>query len=177
MVTLIASADTRSYQYACWDGACFGSEEFLDPTATCTLTMTSNLTASATFQWCPCEECDPRAEIAPSGGPVWAVQLDAPGAIGQVVVGNQLVVLEAGRRSEVRARSLSRAGDETVEAQLVKADGKPGTWRFETADGTALEPGSLRVVRGEVTLVTPTAIVFRLAGTAGEQVAFSYRVR
>ena len=94
---------------------------------------------------------------------------------GLVVLDGQVALAESGRRAEQRSRS--REGDIVVQAQLVKADGQPGTWRFETADGAALEPGSLRVVRGEVAFVSPTAIVFRLAGTAGEQVAFSYRVR
>jgi hypothetical protein len=59
----------------------------------------------------------------------------------------------------------------------VRASGTPGTWRFEAEAGRTLEPGSLRVLRGEVALLTPTAVVFRLNGVAGEQVAFSYRQR
>ena len=35
----------------------------------------------------------------------------------------------------------------------------------------------LGVLRGAVTLVTPTAVVFRLTGQRGEEVAFSYRLR
>jgi hypothetical protein len=64
-----------------------------------------------------------------------------------------------------------------VTGQLVKADGKPGTWRFEAQPGEAIETRSLRVIRGKVALLTPTAVVFRLEGQVGEHVAFAFRLR
>jgi non-ribosomal peptide synthetase component E (peptide arylation enzyme) len=105
----------------------------------------------------------------------WNVTLDVPGAIGQAVVDGQVVVAESGRRAQQMARR--REGEAVVAANLVKADGKPGTWRFEAEQGEAIEPGSLRVLQGDVALLTPTAVVFRLKGNAGEQVSFSYRLR
>jgi len=63
-----------------------------------------------------------------------------------------------------------------VDAQLIEAGGEPGTWRFEVEDG-AVEPGSLRVSSGEVALVTPTSVAFRLKGQRGEKIAFTYRPR
>ena len=61
--------------------------------------------------------------------------------------------------------------------QVMKAEGKPGTWRFEAQPGEAIEAGSLRVLQGDVALLTPTAVVFRLKGEAGERVSFRYRLR
>ena len=108
-------------------------------------------------------------------GPSWVFQLDVPGALGQAVLDGAIVVAESGRRAQAMARK--REGEAVVAATLVRGAGQPGTWRFEAQEGETLEPGSLRVLRGEVALLTPTAVVFRLKGVAGEQVAFSYRLR
>jgi non-ribosomal peptide synthetase component E (peptide arylation enzyme) len=108
-------------------------------------------------------------------GLAWNLELDAPGSLGQAVVDGAIVVAESGRRVQAMARQ--REGEALVAATLVKGAGKPGTWRFEAQEGEALEPGSLRVLRGDVALLTPTVVVFRLKGVSGEQVAFSYRLR
>ena len=63
-----------------------------------------------------------------------------------------------------------------VEAVLVNATG-PGTWRFELGTTASLEPGSLRVIAGEIALETEDALVFRLSGKPGERVVFSFRTR
>ena len=87
----------------------------------------------------------------------------------------QLVVAATGQRARQMGRS--RHGEVIVAAHLVKAGGKPGTWRFEAQQSESIEPGSLRVLEGDVALLTPTAVVFRLKGNAGERVAFTYRLR
>ena len=66
----------------------------------------------------------------------------------------------------------ARRGDNRFEATLVEGRGQPGTWRFEFA-GT-FQPGSLRVVAGELQLVTAEAIMFRLAGRPGERIVFAF---
>ncbi len=65
-----------------------------------------------------------------------------------------------------------RSGENRVEATLVQATGQPGLWRFELGAGAS---GSLRVIAGEVTLVTPEAVVFRMKGRPGERVVFTFR--
>ena len=62
-----------------------------------------------------------------------------------------------------------------VEAQLVQASGG-GQWRFEIRSDT-LEAGSLRVLAGEVALVSSDAVVFRMSGKPGERVVFTFRSR
>jgi hypothetical protein len=52
-----------------------------------------------------------------------------------------------------------------------------GSWRFELAGTEGLQRGSLRVVAGDVALVTDEAIVFRLAGRPGERIVFTFRTR
>jgi non-ribosomal peptide synthetase component E (peptide arylation enzyme) len=132
--------------------------------------MDTDKVASANFVFGSC---------ALSAGPpvslAWAIDLDAPGAIGQAIVDGQVVVAASGQRAQQVGRS--RQGDVVVAATLIKADGKPGTWRFEAQQGEAIEAGSLRVLQGDVALLTPTAVVFRLKGDAGERVSFSYRLR
>jgi len=167
IVTLTAD-DLKCGDFILWEDDCspFSGNNV------CTLTMDSDKVAKVTFEF-----SDLRSEksVAPESGAAWVFQLDAPGAVGQVVLDGQAILTESGRRTQRAAQS--REGDIVVEAQLVQAEGKPGVWRFEAQAGERIEPGSLRVVRGEVAFISPNAIVFRLKGTAGEQVAFSYRLR
>lgn len=67
-----------------------------------------------------------------------------------------------------------------VEATLVEAAGRPGTWRFDldAAETFALvEPGSIQVVAGEPLYVGATSLVYRLRGRPGERVIFTFRAR
>jgi hypothetical protein len=162
---------TRSFSCGaevCWSGACAGTSS--KPGAVCTVTMDADKSAGAFFQFGSCiTSAEPPVSLA------WAIDLDAPGAIGQAVVDGQVVVAESGQRAQQTGRA--REGDVVVAATLLKADGKPGTWRFEAQPGEAIEAGSLRVLQGDVALLTPTAVVFRLKGEAGERVSFRYRLR
>lgn len=116
----------------------------------------------------------PVSPVPAAGGPAWTSQLDVPGSRAQVVVnGRRARFLRTGRS---RIVGMATAGPNRVEAQLVDAAGQPGNWRFDLApDGIA--PGSLRVIAGEVTLLSETAIVFRLAGRPGERVVFAFQGR
>jgi hypothetical protein len=149
----------------CWSGACAAASG-----SVCTLKMNADQTAGARFTFGAC--------ITSEGRPVglaWNIALDSPGAIGQAVVDGSVVVAESGRQAQALARV--RDGEAIVAATLVRGTGNAGTWRFEAQDGEAIAPGSLRVLRGEVALLTPTSVVFRVKGVSGEQVAFSYRLR
>lgn len=103
----------------------------------------------------------------------WWTQLDVPNASGQVVVNGASAVFSGPGRSN--AVAVGRRGENRIEAQLVQAGGKPGTWRFELAATPSLEPGSIRVVAGDVALVTGDTIVFQLKGTPGERLVFTFR--
>ena len=102
----------------------------------------------------------------------WSMQLDVPNASGQVVVNGASAVFSGPGRSN--AVAVGQRGENRIEAQLVQAGGKPGTWRFELTATASLEPGSIRVVAGDVALVTGDAIVFQLKGTPGERVVFTF---
>jgi hypothetical protein len=101
-------------------------------------------------------------------------QLDVPGGRGQIVLNGSEALFPAAGRVPLSARP--RAGDNRVEAQLVKSEGRAGLWRFELAAGSTVA-GSLRVISGEVALVTGDAVVFRLKGQPGERVVFTFRNR
>jgi hypothetical protein len=112
---------------------------------------------------------------SPEQRPVtWVSQLDVPGGRGQIVLNGSEALFPAAGRVPLSARP--RAGDNRVEAQLVKAEGRAGLWRFELAAGSTVA-GSLRVIAGEVALVTGDAVVFRLKGQPGERVVFTFRNR
>jgi len=166
-VTITAIPLPGCYDAVCWAGCVSTSST---PGSVCTLTMNADRIASATFVFGTCAlSAEPPVSLT------WSIELDAPGAVGQSIVDGQVVVAESGRRAQQPARS--REGEVVVAGHLVRADGKPGTWRFEAQQGESIEPGSLRVLQGDVALLTPTAVVFRLRGEAGERVSFSYRLR
>jgi hypothetical protein len=177
-ITTTDPGGVSGYLNACWGGACpaSGNKTPADG-ATCTLTMDTDKTASVTFQDCPCFGiCTILGVTAPSATDVnWVSQLDVPGATGRLMING---VVFGSLRGEPSARtSRAHAGENLVQAQLVQAAGKPGTWRIELKTNDVIEPGSLRVIRGEVALVTATAVVFRLEGQVGEQVAFTFQMR
>lgn len=103
----------------------------------------------------------------------WASELDLDGGSGQVVVNGETAAFASRGRSAGAA--VGRRGVNRIEAQVVEAAGRPGTWRFELGTTGSLEAGSVRVIAGEVALVTESAIVFRLKGRPGERVVFAFR--
>ena len=163
MVVLLAKADALS-AFAGWGGDCSGK-------AACTVRMDANKDVTASFSLLGVLTTEPAVAAYSLG---WTMQLEVPDGVGQVVFNGQAVQVTRGP-SQIAATA--RVGDNEVEAQLVESRDKPGTWRFEAQDAEAIEPGSLRVLRGSVALVTPTAVVFRLTGQRGEEIAFSYRLR
>jgi hypothetical protein len=64
-------------------------------------------------------------------------------------------------------------GENRVEATVVEGAGKPGLWRFDFVDSYA-DVGSIHVVAGEVVDVAATSVTFRLAGTPGERIVFTF---
>jgi hypothetical protein len=167
-VTITSS--TNCGAQVCWSGACSGAPSTLG--SSCTLTLNNDTVAEASFRF---GSCFPSATKGQPTSPSWNVELVSAGAVGHAVVDGQVLVAASGRR--VEAKAPRRQGESVVTATLVEAGGKAGTWRFEAAAGEALEPGSLHVLRGEVLLLTPTSVVFRVKGVVGEQVAFGYRLR
>jgi hypothetical protein len=107
----------------------------------------------------------------PQGALVWTSDLAVSGATAQVVVnGAQGAFLPSG----ITRRSMDgRPGVNRLEAQLVTSQGRPGTWRFELEG--SFEPGSLRVVAGDVLALTDRTVLFRLSGRPGERVLLVYR--
>jgi hypothetical protein len=175
VVVLTATPDFGS-SFDKWSGDCSGTSK------KCTLTMNGNKDVTARFSLLGLLSADDdgsagpgaagRRAVAPSFG--WLIQLDVPEAVGQVALNGQAIRVARGASP---AQLTARSGDNLVEGQLVEGTGEPGTWRFEAQEGEAIQPGSLRVMRGDVVVVTQSAVVFRLKGQPGEQVAFSYRVR
>jgi len=103
----------------------------------------------------------------------WVSQLEVPGGRGQVVLNGSQALFPGAGRAVLPVRVPS--GENRVEATLVQAEGRPGLWRFEL--GLSVEPGTLRVIAGEVALVTADAIAFRFKGRPGERAVFTFRAR
>ena len=66
-----------------------------------------------------------------------------------------------------------RPGANRIEATVVAADGRPGTWEFDLPPG--IEPGSVMAVAGQVRVVTASSVVFQVSGKAGERVVFVFK--
>jgi hypothetical protein len=102
---------------------------------------------------------------------VWTSDLRVPGGRGQIVMNGTASVAPGEGRAYAVTPSVK--GENRLEATLVNASGKPGTWRFEFT-GNSVKPGSIRVIAGEASLVAGGAIEFRLKGTPGERIVFAF---
>ena len=139
-----------------WSGACSGTG------TTCTVVMNGNKAVTARFALL-------LAETAPLAPAQWTSLLDAPGATGNVTV-NGAATAGVARASVILA---VKEGPGEVRVHGVLATGiGPGTWRFERHAGTG-PPVRVKVLEGQVSLVTPDVIVFRVRGQPGERVAFA----
>ncbi|MGH9461147.1 MAG: hypothetical protein ACRD1X_08005 [Vicinamibacteria bacterium] len=105
----------------------------------------------------------------------WSSELTVPGGRGQVMFNGTSGSFAGTGRSQ--ASSTVQTGTNVVEGWLVAANGRAGTWRFDLGDTGGVERGSLEVRMGRVELVTESSIVFRLSGSVGERVSFSFRAR
>ena len=143
-----------------WSGACSGGS------TTCTVVMTANKSVTARFGLLLMEP-SPLPSAAPSGQ--WTSRLDAPGAAGNLTV-NGAATSGVGRAPAVVEVPDIR-GEVHVQGVLATGSG-PGAWRFERSAGAG-SPLRLKVIEGQVALVTPNAIVFRLRGQPGERVGFA----
>ncbi len=103
----------------------------------------------------------------------WASELAVDGGAGQVIANGQSAVFASRGRSTAIASG--RRGENRIEAQLVQGSGRPGTWKFELGGTSTLQAGSLRVIAGEVAQISGDSITFRLKGTPGERVVFSFK--
>jgi len=114
-----------------------------------------------------------RPEGQPSGqAATLSSTLDLEGGEGQIVVdGSTAVFQRRGAREAVLAegRALHR-----IEATVVNAEGRAGTWRFQVDGGVA--PGTLRIVAGNGALAGEATLVFHLSGKPGERIVFAFRV-
>jgi len=106
-------------------------------------------------------------------GLTWVSDLDLAGARGQVVVDGVNATFQS--RGPQQGAIDPTPGLHRVEATVVSAEDRPGTWRFQLAG--PLAPGSLRVVAGTVVSSGEGALLFRLSGKAGERIVFVFRVR
>jgi hypothetical protein len=109
--------------------------------------------------------------VQPAPALAWTNELSAPGARGQVVLNGTEAFFPGPGPSQITAQG--QPGDNRVEAVLVEGQGKRGTWRFAFGDASVI-PGSLRAVAGEVEVVTPHMIVFRMGGLPGQRVVFTF---
>jgi len=104
----------------------------------------------------------------------WSSDLDVEGGRLQLIVnGSAAQYPDVGR---AYGMSAFVDGANRVEATLVDGKGKAGVWRFEFL-GSQVADGSIRVIAGEVVGIAATSISFRLKGTPGERIAFTFEKR
>jgi hypothetical protein len=164
-------------EFITWGGDCAALGSTMASPSVCTLTLPpGGANVSVSFNNSPPISLTKAPSAGADGVAVaWRHQLDAPGAAGQVFLNGATTVASGpGLHS---AQASGRAGENRIEGRLTRADGRPGTWRFELGANLRLEPGSIRVLAGEPAVVTGDAVVFRLRGQPGEQVMFTFRLR
>jgi hypothetical protein len=70
-----------------------------------------------------------------------------------------------------------RIGDNSVEAYTTTPTAEePGFWRFDFSGAAGFVSGSIKVQSGQVASVSANVVVFRLSGTAGERIQFTYQL-
>ena len=117
-----------------------------------------------------------RVQFVPCGKPAGASQvivssdLSLPGGRLQVVVNGSSAAYPRPGRSLQMAEA--KPGINRIEATVVEGD-RAGTWRVELPAG-GLKAGSLRVLAGDVVLMTETAALIRLKGAPGERVVITF---
>jgi hypothetical protein len=159
--TVVLTAQPGLLRFNGWSGACSGTS------LTCTVAMTDHKSVHAAFSLLLTEQ---QAPTVPPAVPAaqWTSRLDAPGAAGNVTV-NGAATAGVGRAPAII--EVQEGSDVRVSGVLATASG-PGTWRFDRQPGARARV-RLKVLEGQVALVTPDAIVFRLRGQPGERVAFA----
>jgi PKD domain-containing protein len=113
-----------------------------------------------------------RLTTAEKGSLGWSSDLALDGGRLQIVV-NGTSASFPGRGRAYGVASLKSA-ENRVEATVVEAAGKPGLWRFDVMNAENVAAGSLRVLVGEVVNIAASSITFRLRGTPGERVSFTF---
>lgn len=99
--------------------------------------------------------------------------LDAAGASGQIVFNGSSVAFQGPAPASHFAAA--RDGSNRIEAIVVAAGSKPGTWRFDLRSG--YEPGSLVSLSGPPLLQTAGSIAFQVSGEPGQRFVFFFQGR
>jgi hypothetical protein len=108
-------------------------------------------------------------------GLAWESDLQVDGARLQLVVnGSAVSYPETGRAYGMGAFVF---GANHVEATVVDGRGKAGVWKFNFLAPQSIAAESLRVIAGDAVEISGSSISFRLKGTPGERVAFTFEQR
>ena len=105
-------------------------------------------------------------------GLLWTSDLRLDGGRLQVVVNGSTSSYPERGRSVATARI--KDGDNRLEATVVDSGGKPGSWTIDLSASAAIQPGSIRVLAGEIESMGAAAVTFRLKGTPGERLALTF---
>jgi len=102
----------------------------------------------------------------------WSSDLDVEGGQLQVIINGSATSYPGAGRAYGMGALID--GPNHVEATLVEGKGKAGLWRFEFLSSQAIASGSIRVLAGNAVTVGASAITFRLKGTPGERIVFTF---
>ena len=69
-----------------------------------------------------------------------------------------------------------RLGENEVEAYLATPTDTPGSWRFDFSGADGFVAGSIKVQSGQIIARDSRSVVFRLSGTPGERVKFTFQL-
>jgi hypothetical protein len=164
----IATGPGPTYQIS-WSPGCVNASFDLDAVAkdNCGNTATSTPKVSVTI-FCP----EVPSQLESIRSLHWSSQLQAAGSAGRVSLNGGLIAIGPGKQEGV---AQTRHDENRVDGEVVQGGSRPGLWRFDFSEGVA--PGSVRILAGDALEVSDDAVVFRLGGTTGERVSFTFRPR
>jgi hypothetical protein len=96
-------------------------------------------------------------------------------ARGQVLL-NESQIVNSNNSAPTAHHVQGRLGENTVEAYATTPLEAPGFWRFDFKGAPNFVARSLEAQQGEVISIDSHSIVFRLSGTTGERVKFTYQL-
>ena len=114
-----------------------------------------------------------RSQTSKGSALAWSSDLRLEGGRLQVVVNG--TVSSYPERGRTLARARLKDGENRVEATVVESGGKAGRWTMDLSASEAIQAGTIRVLAGEIESIGVTAVTFKLRGTPGERIVFTFQ--
>jgi hypothetical protein len=113
-----------------------------------------------------------RQKTTEDSSAAWSSDLGLDGGRLQVLVNDSAIAYPEKGRSAGTTRL--KSGKNRIDATVLNTAGKAGTWTIDLSGSDAIQAGSIHVLSGDVSSLAGSRVTFRLKGTPGERVSFTF---